>query len=351
MRKFMTLMVALSMSMMWYGCSKTATEPEEGGGGEPTPSSSYSMYAMVFSYGTSSGALARVYDSTGAPVSDAIITINGTNLTYYNGTYYSQDVSYSSGQTYELVAIIDGDTFTTSATAPQIDAVQITSPDSGTVFPAGSEIPVSWQYTGGSNDKYVMVMLFNEDADSTVYHSSIMDGSTLSHTIPSSATGNPGNYSISTVAGDVATIPGLSDPDPWDGVDGSFFAVFVEDFVEISIGDTSGETPTDISGVWGGRWESLMNTDTTCNADTLVLDIPSVNTDGTFSMSMYGGCAGTLSGNGTSLDYTITMSATYSGATVDYAGQVNTTIDSMGGTWKAYYGTVVVDSGLWWVRK
>ncbi len=351
MRKFLPLM--LGLSMVWTACSRTPTEPEEGGGEGSTPSYGYSMYAMVYKTGAASGAFAKVFDSTGAPVSDAIITINGVTLNYYNGAYYSTDITYSSGQTYNLVAVIDGDTFTTSATAPQIDDVQITSPDSGAVFATGSEIPVNWQYVGGTNDKSAMVMLYNEDVDSTVYYSDILNGSTVAYTIPSSATGNPGNYSVSVVAGDVSTIPGLADPDPADGVNGSFLAVFAEDMVEITIGDTSGGsgTPTDVSGTWYGRWQSLMNADTTCNADTLILNIPSVDADGSFTMTMDGGCAGILSGSGTAVDYTITMSVSYSGATINYDGQVNSTVDSMGGVWKAYYGTVVVDSGLWWVRK
>ena len=350
MRKF--LPIILSLSMVWTACSRTPTEPEEGGGNETPPTSGYSMYAMVYKTGTASGAFAKVYDSTGALVSDAIITINGTSLTYYYGAYYSNDITYSSGQTYNLVAIIDGDTFTASATAPQIDDVQITSPDSGATFLTGSEIPVNWQYVGGSNDKSVMVMLYNNDVDSTVYYSDILNGSTVAYTIPSSATGTPGNYSISVAAGEISTISGLSDPDPADGINGSFFAVFTEDIVDISIGDTSGGgTPTDVSGTWYGGWQSLMNADSTCNADTLILDIPSVDADGNFSMTMDGGCAGILSGSGTAVDYTITMNVSYSGATINYDGQVNTTIDSMGGVWKVYYGTVVVDSGLWWVRK
>ncbi len=353
MRRIILLTSVISIMLM-PGCSKSPTEPEEGGGGGgTTPSSGYSMYAMVYKTGTASGAFAKVFDSTGAPVSDAIITINGTSLTYYYGAYYSSDITYSSGQTYDLVAIIGGDTFTASVTAPQIDDVQITSPDSGATFPAGSEIPVSWQYVGGSNDKSAMVMLYNEDMDSTIYYSGILDGSTVSFTIPSSATGNPGNYSVDVAAGGVVTIPGLADPDPLDDIDGSFFVAFVEDMVEITIGDTSGGggSPTDVSGTWYGGWQSLMNTDSTCNADTLILNIPSVDTDGSFTMTMDGGCAGFLSGSGTAVDYTISMNVSYSGATINYDGQVNSTIDSMGGVWKAYYGTVVVDSGLWWVRK
>ncbi len=236
MKRVITLGIVLAVGA-FAGCSKSPTEPGEGGGGGgTTPTVGYSLFAMVFKVNGASATIAQVFDSTGSFVSDAIIKINDKQLIYFNGAYYSDSVTYESGQTYNLVAIIGGDTFTTSATAPTIDDVIITSPDSGATFPAGSAIPVSWQYVGGTNDKYVMVTASNGSME-TVYISDFMDGSTTSHTIPGSATDSVGVYYIQVLAGDYNTIDGLMDPDPLDKINGSFLAVVVWDEVEINIGD------------------------------------------------------------------------------------------------------------------
>ncbi len=356
MRRYLMALGIASLLISGISCSSNQpTEPgnggEGGGGGSGSGSGAFSVEAYV-STGFSA---VKLRDSLGNPITTATVVINGDTLSLYGTTYYSNTVSYTSGETYNL-SIDAGDYGTASATvtAPNIDGVNITSPDSGQVFQTGSPIDVSWVYQGGDNsDGKAGLTLYYDSRDTLTYYSGILNGTTTSHTIPAGATSLEGDAHISIMAGNLTTISGLLDPDPYDGLDGSFFIVYVFDYVDIYIGDTSGGggTPTDVSGDWGGRWQSLMNANPGCNGDTLIITIPSVAGDGSFNAGINGGCAGNMSASGTALDYTLQMTTSTPYGTLYYDGIINSAIDSIGGTWRVIYNSTVVDSGYWWVRK
>lgn len=350
MRRYL---IAIGIASMLISCSsKQPTEPGNGeeGGGSGSGAGAFSVVAYV----TTGMSVVKLMDSLGNPIGGATVVINGDTLSPYGTTYYSNTISYAPGQTYNLT--IDAGNYGTASatvTAPNIDGVNIVSPDSGQVFQTGSPINVSWSYQGGDNsDGKVGLTLYYDSQDTLTYYSGILNGTTTSHTIPSGATSLEGDAHISLMAGNIVTIDGLLDPDPFDDIDGSYFIVYTFDYVYIYIGDTTGGgNPTDISGAWYGRWESLMNANPGCNGDTLQVTIPSVASDGSFSADIDGGCAGNFTSNGTAIDFQVQMTTSTPYGTLYYTGDINPTIDSIGGTWRVIYNSTVVDSGYWWIRK
>ena len=179
-----------------------------------------------------------ILDSAGNPIDTtrARVYINDTPLTYFYGRFVSYIISYKPNGTYRLMAIVDNDTITASITAPALDSIRITYPTEGSVFSPGAEIPVSWTYFGDIGNGIAFVAMDYNSPDTTTYVSGPLIGTTTSDTIPSEATLISGEARISVMGGDFETIPGLLDPDPTDGIGGSYLAVYTLDEVYINIG-------------------------------------------------------------------------------------------------------------------
>ncbi len=232
------------------GCSKSNEGGGGGGqqgGGTGSGSGNLALTAVV----SKSLSYAELKDTLGNPISGAEVRINNTLLSPLGpGFYMSTSVVYQKGTTYTLT--VDAGEYGSAeatVTAPDVEAVEITAPENGAHFDKNSEISVSWTYGGGSNDGLVgLTFDYTSPQDTTTYESGILDGSTTSHTIPSSATFLDGHAVIDVIAGDYAVIEGLADPDPSDDFEGSIFGVFTDDTVGVNIGTGEGGT----EGQWAG---------------------------------------------------------------------------------------------------
>ncbi len=218
------------IGLMAGACAtESPTEPAP-----PSPSYNFSIAAHIFP-GASVVVLA---DSTGNPIdtSRAEVYINDSPLLYLYGKYISYSIFYTAGSTYNLKVIVDSDTITASVTTPDLDSLRITQPPESTVFAPETAIPVSWSYYGSIGTGKAFVVMDYEIPDTTTYISGPLDGITTSDTIPPEATSLEGRARISVMGGDLATIPGLLDPDTTDRIDGSYLAAYTLDEVYVEIG-------------------------------------------------------------------------------------------------------------------
>ncbi len=119
-------------------------------------------------------------------------------------------------------------------------------------------------------------------------------------------------------------------------------------------GGTGGDTGTvDITGTWMGSWESTTGVNPSCDRDTLIVSIPSVDQTGNFTADVDGGCGGQFSADGQISGNTLNLSGTASFGTITYSGEVNATGDSMWGTWELRdpQSNNVIDQGNWYLSR
>ena len=194
MRKNLTVLLTVSI-VLAAGCKKKTTEPGGGGG---TASGKIRLAGFV----TDMVSYVILEDSLGNPITDATVKINDVLLHYdpLLASYFDTTVKYQNGASYTLT-VDAGDHGSVQATvvAPTIDSVRITNLTQNQNVLINQPLDVTWQYYGGSNDRYVYFE-FAYDNDSVSYFKYDLDGSTTSHTVPASELDHEGNADVTVGA-------------------------------------------------------------------------------------------------------------------------------------------------------
>lgn len=133
-------------------------------------------------------------DAADASAKECVITVNGTTVpllplasTDSNAVFTRLNFGYQAGTTYTVVATIAGRSATCSFVAPPYVWPTIDSPADGSGYETGQPIALSWSFEGDAPDQVQVEA--SGDGDDILYEQAL-PGSTLSHTIPGSATAN-----------------------------------------------------------------------------------------------------------------------------------------------------------------
>ncbi len=253
MKKAWTLLMVGVIALA--GCKKSSTGPGEGGeggGGEGQASGVFALSGMISDFGT----VIYVQDSLGQPITNATVEINNTLIPYFAlmQAYFDSTVKFQNGATYTID--VDAGTYGSAhatLTAPTIDSVRITSPQEGTQVPVGEDLPVTWQYFGGSNNGYAALNFAYDNGD-TAYGVWDMNGSTTNHTVPGSWLNMEGLADVTVYAYRYVTFPDLLNPRGDAATPYGTSAVGVATFhsVQITVGQGGGG-----GGGTGEYWAGL----------------------------------------------------------------------------------------------
>ena len=171
--------------------------------------------------------------------------------------YFDSTVKFQNGATYTID--VDAGTYGSAhatLTAPTIDSVRITSPQEGTQVPVGQDLPVTWQYFGGSNNGYAALNFAYDNGD-TAYDVWDMSGSTTNHTVPGSWLNMEGLADVTVYAYRYVTFPDLLNPRGDATTPYGTSAVGVGTFhsVQITVGQGGGGTGEN----WGGMFLGVVD--------------------------------------------------------------------------------------------
>ena len=145
-----------------------------------TPTNDYEVVAQVWGGLTGCGIVSIEKD--GVRITDAVVKINGYELSYDESMGYATSLAASDGSEMELEVTHNGSVISSGKTCvPSMPT--ITNIDSGDVHQLSSSLTVQWK----SVDYATAIELsINEDANYQNYSSGFLEPTATSHTIPAS---------------------------------------------------------------------------------------------------------------------------------------------------------------------
>ena len=143
-----------------------------------TPTNDYEVVAQV--WGGLSGCGIVSIEKDGAPVTDAVVKINGYELSYDESMGYVSSLAASAGSEMELEVTHNGSVIASGKTCVPTSPT-ITNIDSGDVHQLSSSLTVQWE----SVDYATAIELsVDENVNYEDYSSGLLDPTATSHTIP-----------------------------------------------------------------------------------------------------------------------------------------------------------------------
>ena len=143
-----------------------------------TPTNDYEVVAQV--WGGLSGCGSVSIEKDGAPVTDAVVKINGYELSYDESMGYVSSLATSDGSEMELEVTHNGSVIASGKTCIPSNPT-ITNIDSGDVHQLSSSLTVQWKSV---NSATAIELSVQENVSYEGYESGLLDPPTTSHTIP-----------------------------------------------------------------------------------------------------------------------------------------------------------------------
>jgi len=143
-----------------------------------TPTNDYEVVAQV--WGGLSGCGIVSIEKDGAPVTDAVVKINGFELSYDEDIGYVSSLTASDGSEMELEVTHNGSVIASGKTCVPSNPT-ITNIDSGDVHQLSSSLTVQWKSVDYAT---AIELLIEENVNYQDYSSGLLEPTATSHTIP-----------------------------------------------------------------------------------------------------------------------------------------------------------------------
>jgi hypothetical protein len=230
MTRHAAVVAGLIVGLAWLlvaGCGGESTRPQ------PVVKA---MCGILVARGTPAGTplqAGATVSVDGQLVTDAVVSINGSPLTYMVNTTDPAHTGYigivpaSQGQTLTLTVTAAGQTVTQQAIVPGV--VAIDPPVGGLVYPDSQAISISWQPAAGA----LLTVVTCGSATSTTPAMWLLAPTANQHTIPASATTVPGNRILIMGMNGSGDLPSTMDLSQWAGKGG--FWVTSQDYLDVMI--------------------------------------------------------------------------------------------------------------------
>ncbi|GEM_PF-5540659 len=231
MLKKFAVLVSLAVIVAVAGCNRT-TEPDDDSGNGSGAGNIFVRGVVMAAPDAKSQGMAwvevRANSATGAPISDAIVTVNNDTLEYQTyGEGYTASVEFTPGMQYTLTVRSDSGNASASVEAPNMTSMVITAPSSDTTLPIGQDVRVAWEIGGEAPDSILASYGYSDGNDAELR----LPGTARSYVIPGSFLSRESYVYFWLDAGDMVNISGIAN--------GSVFGVMMATSVSFYVAPAS----------------------------------------------------------------------------------------------------------------